>query len=204
MNKKNISRIFTTFSLLSLLATSGASPAFAASVSNSSLNLDLGTGSVEFHATGHPSAIKIVGKGTAPHGKMTFTSSNVAGEASFELASLDTGIETRNHHMKEKYLEVQKFPQAKLTILQLALAGPLQENQILDQVPFSGKLSLHGVERPISGTARLEKKGNQVSVSAQFSLKIKDFGITEPAFAGISMADDVQIIVQSTAPLTPL
>ena len=199
MNRKTPTRALSI-----LVALFGISAVQAADTHKSSLNLDQGIGSIEFHATGHPSAIKIVGKGSAPHGKLTVSASDITGETSFDLASLDTGIEMRNKHMKEKYLEVKKFPQAKLTITQLVLAQPIQENQTLDKIPFTGKLSLHGVEHPVSGTAHIEKKGNQVSVIAQFNLQIKDYSITEPTFAGISMADEVQIIVQSTAQLTPL
>ena len=190
--------------LLFLVASLNGYCSFAAVPGRSSLNLDQGTGSIEFHATGHPSAIKIVGKGSAPHGKLTVTDSTITGESTFELASLDTGIEMRNKHMKEKYLEVQKYPQAKLTITQLKLAQPLSENQTLDHVPFTGKLLLHGVESPVSGTAHLEKKGTQMSITAEFNLQIKNFGITEPTFAGISMADEVQVVVQTTDQLTPL
>ena len=192
------------FLFLSLMISIGSHFSMAAVPGKSSLNLDQGTGSIEFHAMGHPSAIKIVGKGSAPHGKLTITDSGITGESTFELASLDTGIEMRNKHMKEKYLEVQKYPQAKLTITQLKLAQPLSENQTLDHVPFTGKLLLHGIEAPVSGTAHLEKKGAQVSISAEFSLQIKNFKITEPTFAGISMADEVQVIVQTTDQLTAI
>ena len=178
--------------------------AYGAAPTKSSLNLDQGTGSTEFHATGHPSSIKIVGKGSAPHGKLTFTDLEISGESTFDLTSLDTGIEMRNKHMKEKYLEVQKFPQAKLSITHLVLAQPLAENQTVDHVPFTGKLSLHGVEHPVTGTVHLDKKGNQISINAEFSLKIRDFSITEPSFAGISMADEVLITIQSKSSLSPL
>ena len=189
---------------ISIILLFFGSLAFGAGPAKSSLNLDQGTGSIEFHATGHPSSIKIVGKGSAPHGKLTFTDLDVSGETTFDLSSLDTGIEMRNKHMKEKYLEVQKFPQAKLNITHLVFAQPLTENQTLDRVPFTGNLSLHGVEHPVSGTVHLDKKGNKISINAEFSLKIRAFSITEPSFAGISMADEVLINIQSSATLSPL
>ena len=37
------------------------------------------------------------------------------------LANLNTGIDLRDHHMKEKYLEVPKYPSAVLTIARSAL-----------------------------------------------------------------------------------
>ena len=158
-------------------------------------DLKQGTGSVEFHATGHPSALKIVGKGEKAVGHFVLDGDTVSGDSSFHLASLDTFNETRNHHMKEKYLEVDKFPEAKLTLGKLKLPKMLIQNVSLKDVPFEGKLSLHGVEKPVKGTVNIERKGDQLTVTAQFGLKILDFGITLPTFLGITMADDVQVTV---------
>jgi polyisoprenoid-binding protein YceI len=161
-------------------------------------DLKQSTGSVEFHATGHPSALKIVGKGDKAVGHFVLEGDTVTGDSSFHLASLDTFNETRNHHMKEKYLEVDKFPEAKLTLAKLKLPKELSDNVSLTAVPFEGKLSLHGVEKPVKGTVNLERKGAQVTVTAQFAIKILDFGITLPTFLGITMADDVQVTVANT------
>src|SRR5580693_2415643 len=40
------------------------------------------------------------------------------------LANLNTGIDLRDHHMREKYLEVPKYPSAVLTIARSALRVP--------------------------------------------------------------------------------
>ncbi len=166
------------------------------------LNLDQGSGSVEFHATGHPSAIKIVGKGEKPHGNFIVAGHQVTGEAHFELATLNTGIDMRDRHMKEKYLEVQKYPEARLTITKMELPKDLSEGASISPAQFTGSLALHGLEKSIVGTANIKREGNQVSLEAQFSLKIADYGITLPSFAGITMADEVQISVLDTVPVT--
>src|SRR5689334_7763540 len=80
-----------------------------------SINLDQGKGEVEFRAKGHPNAIKIVRKGSAPHGVLNIEGQKVTGKVSFDLSSLDTGIKLRTRHMREKYLEVERFPEAVLT-----------------------------------------------------------------------------------------
>src|SRR5262245_34322468 len=79
------------------------------------VDLSGGSGQVEFHAIGKPSAIKIHGKGEAPKGKITLDNGKIGGVITAHLASFDTGIQTRNEHMKNKYLGVQKYPEAKLT-----------------------------------------------------------------------------------------
>lgn len=175
-------------------------PLVAARADSTQVNFDNGSGSVEFHATGHPSALKIVGKGGSPKGSFTMTGKLVTGSAHFQLTSLDTGIDMRTRHMKEKYLEVEKFPEAKLTLTKMELPREFGSDASFSGVPFTGTLLLHGVEHPVSGTADVSKHGNQVTVKADFGLKIADYAISLPTFAGITMADDVQISVQSTAP----
>src|SRR5438046_2728106 len=84
-------------------------------------NLPVGgkNGEVEFLATGRPSALKIRGKikedaKDALTGKLQVTGANVTGTAKLALDMLDTGIDLRNKHMKEKYLETGKFPTAEV------------------------------------------------------------------------------------------
>src|ERR1700751_6375117 len=73
-------------------------------------------GAVEFMAIGKPAFIKIHGTGAAAKGLFVVDGDKVAGQLDFELSSLNAGIETRNEHMKTKYLEVEKFPTATLAL----------------------------------------------------------------------------------------
>jgi polyisoprenoid-binding protein YceI len=165
------------------------------------VTFDQGTGSTEFHATGHPSAIKVVGKGKGPTGAFSVNGLHVSGEIRFDLSSLDTGIDMRTRHMKEKYLEVQKDPEARLTLTKLDLPNALSNGAKFNQVPFEGTLQLHGKNHLVTGLVDASRTDNQVSINATLGLKIADYGILLPTFAGITMADDVQIVVQSDAKL---
>ena len=71
----------------------------------------------------------------------------------------------------------------------------------LDQVPFEGTLTLHGVEKPVKGLAKVERSHDQATFDAQFETQISDYGIAVPSFAGITIADKVQIEVNEVAPL---
>ena len=75
-------------------------------------------GDVKFTAVGKPGFLKIRGesKGQFPKGSIKIEKDSVTGEFDFDLKNLDTGIELRNTHMKDKYLEVAKFPSAKLVL----------------------------------------------------------------------------------------
>jgi polyisoprenoid-binding protein YceI len=99
--------------------------------------------------------------------------------------------------MKEKYLETAKFKRATLSLEKLELPKSLSaEILTFEELPFTGKLNLHGVEKPVTGKAVLKKNGSQIEIVAKFGLKIGDFAIAVPSFAGITVAEEVNVEVQ--------
>lgn len=190
------------FVFLSILLSAGQAWSSTPSDGKWIADLDHGTGNVEFRAIGRPSAIKIVGKGTAPHGTATVSGKEVKGDFTFDLSSLDTGIGLRNHHMKEKYLQTDKYPEAKLSITKMTLPQEISSASFTDQsIPFSGALQLHGQTKPISGTASVAKNGSTVQLTANFPLKLQEWGIDVPKYMGITVAEDVQVAVNDSAPI---
>lgn len=160
--------------------------------------LDSKSGSIEFQAKGHPSALRIIGKGTGPQGSFAVVQKSVTGSASFDLTSLDTGIGMRDKHMKEKYLQVDKFPIAKLTIKKMILpTEPGIGKLSAENIPFEGTLSLHGIEKPITGTAKVESDSQKLKIGAIFALNVTDYGIEIPSFAGITIESAVNVTIQS-------
>lgn len=150
-------------------------------------------GKIQFEAVGRPSMVKIKGTATGPEGGFTINKGLLSGEMKFALNSLDTGIDLRNDHMKEKYLEVNKYPHAKLTVKDLPLPSTWSlQNAGLKDFPFKGILQLHGVEKEVSGTLNVSEK---LKTEAQFEIKISDFKIDIPSYLGITVADTVKVQV---------
>lgn len=186
---------------LLIAATTQAAPA------PSTLLMGSDKGGVEFQAVGKPSLLRINGKGTPPKGEFTVGGDNasgtkgsdgkiVTGEITFDLATLDTGIEMRNSHMKEKYLEVGRFPQAKLKLTEVVLPSSWSTNQPeVKDTAFKGLLTLHGIEKPVSGTFSASKNGAGIGIDAKFTTKITDFGIEIPKYLGITVAEEVNVRV---------
>ncbi|MBI3017243.1 MAG: YceI family protein [Deltaproteobacteria bacterium] len=159
--------------------------------------------SVEFVAIGRPTALKIRGKGGIPEGSFFIQKNEVTGSVEVILENFDTGIGLRNEHMRKKYLEIEKFPKAKLEVKKMILPPSFwrEENTSFKEVAYEGVLSLHGVSRSVQGVFELEKRADHISVQASFTLKLSDFGIMTPNFKGITVAQDVQVIVSFLAPL---
>ena len=156
------------------------------------------SGSTKFLAVGRPSLLKIRGEGKGPQGDLQINDGSVTGDLKMDITSFSTGIDMRDHHMKEKYLEVEKFPAATLTIKKATIGDA---SSLPKDIDFEGDLTLHGVTQPVKGKAHVEKDGANFSFNASFPVKITDHKIDIPSYGGIKVADEVTVEVSSKATL---
>jgi polyisoprenoid-binding protein YceI len=103
----------------------------------------------------------------------SFEASNVV----VDLKSLKTERDGRDTHMKEKYLQVDKFPTATL----ISAKGTGGKG--------TGKIRIRGIEKDISGTYKEVGK----NIEAQFPLKLSDFGINDVGYKGVGVEDKVTV-----------
>ncbi len=169
-------------------------------IASSLIHLEKAKSEVSFLAVGTPSSIKIRGKAEDPKetlkGTFTWAGKTISGTATVNLDKLNTGIELRDKHMKEKYLETQKFPQSELTLTSLTLPDSATGEKFeVSQVPFQGKLLLHGITKPVAGVVNIKKVGSVADLAFDFKFPLNDFGIETPSFMGIKVTDDVQVTV---------
>lgn len=185
--------------------------ASTAPLAKEGLDLQKANQSVEFFAVGRPSAIKIHGtaketNGEKPvRGTLKLDSLSVSGTAKIKLDAFDTGMDMRNRHMKEKYLQTQKYPEAEISIAKLSLPeGFRSPKASAEELPFEGTLTLHGTKRPISGTAKVKKEGTALTLDFSFKVPMTDYGIEPPSFMGITVKDDVAVTVHVEGPLAKI
>lgn len=158
-------------------------------------------GSLVFKAIGKPAFLKIEGKGDGPNGHILVEGKKLSGELSLNLNSLNTGIDLRDEHMKEKYLKTKETPTAILKIDDTELVSSYEETKKLEGKNFKAKLTLNKITKELGGEWKSQLAGNTNIVTANFSIKLSDFGIEIPEYAGITVADEVKI--ESTVALIP-
>lgn len=130
-------------------------------------------------------------------GNLKISNTKIEGSTSFKMAAFDTGIGMRTRHMKENYLEVAKYPEAKLTLEPITLPADFaKEAASQDGIPFKGKLNMHGKEGEVSGTLKAQKNKNDWDLSYNFPIDIKKFGIEIPKYMGVTVKDIVDVNVQ--------
>lgn len=130
----------------------------------------------------------------SPAGSFSATTTEVSGSAkkqgdsyvaqkiSVVLKNLDSGIDLRDKHIQE-HLKTNEFPEAIL----ISAIGKDGQGE--------GLLKIRGIEKKIQGTYQII--GNELT--AEFPLKLSDFGITGIRYMGIGAKDEVRLKV--TVPL---
>ena len=116
----------------------------------------------------------------------------IEGKVCVDLSAWDSGEPLRDKHTRSMF-EVEKHPQACLVLTGLEgdpKKGPVQ---------LLGKLTLHGVTRPVAipGTARLE--GEAILFEGAFETKITDWEMKRPSLMGFKVRDLVRVQVYGKA-----
>jgi len=113
------------------------------------------------------------------------------------LANMKTGIDLRDRHMREKYLEVEKYPDAVLEVPWSEIKLP-EEGQSTT-AKGKGKMTLHGKTKDVTFSYTVQRKGNDYQVTGNTPLNIKEFGIDIPSYLGVTVKPDIETIVSFTA-----
>ncbi len=107
------------------------------------------------------------------------------------LKNLSTGISLRDKHMKEKYLETEKFSRAELRVRRADLKVPAPGGR--EETSAKALLKLHGQEKPVVFNYRASEAGGVYRVDGSLRLNIAEFGISTPSFMGVTMRPDVEV-----------
>lgn len=186
-----------SYAVLSAAALSAVALSATASAADRAVQLTVEKGEVEFVAVGWPSALRIKGTGGGVAGELAVSGDQISGRITLALDSLETGIDLRDRHMREQYLETPRYPRAVFQPTRLAVDRLPESETFKPQVaPFEGLLDLHGTQRPVKGTARVSRRGAAVEVEATFDLRTSDFDIRTPSYMGITVAQDVKVTVR--------
>jgi len=119
----------------------------------------------------------------------------LSGELSVDLKTLDTGIGLRNTHMRENYLEVGRGEGFERAVLGDIVLGS-DVATASGATTFTATLLVHGVKKPVTGTARITRAGDDVRVDATFPIRLAEFGVPDPRYLGVGVKDQVQVKVK--------
>ena len=174
-------RMCANSALVAVLAATFAGVAFAG------YTLTQTPAAVQFTGVG-PGGFKVVGKTAA----LSLVQDDKALTVVVPLAELTTGIALRDKHMREKYLEVAKFPDVRLAVPLASLPNPAAGTTTAGEL--KGTLSLHGKEREIPFKYEASCTADNVcTAKGSFTINIRDFDIVIPSYLGITLKPDVVV-----------
>lgn len=119
-----------------------------------------------------------------------------------DLNTLDTGIELRNRHMRDSYLETEEFPYAEFRG-RLAAVPDFAESDTAS-VTALGTFRIHGVDRELQVDGSLIRIPGGLRLAAQWEIQLSDFDIDIPnvVFYELSETQNVRILAEF-GPYTP-
>jgi polyisoprenoid-binding protein YceI len=125
-------------------------------------------------------------------------------DVTIDLASLDTGIDMRNCHLRERFLQVDKFPTATFKSVSVAAPKSIGTNNPT-VINVTGDLTIHGVTKRITVPVRAvvipetdqtkssRGPGDWIHATTEFPIKLGDYGIPVPENLLMKLSDRIGI-----------
>ena len=127
-----------------------------------------------------------------------------------DLNSIDTGIPLRNQHLRENFLQTDKYPKAifKASSVKLDKKPPFKAGQVIT-VTANGQFTVHGKTQPKSIVVKVTNlpesesthhrfsSGDLIRVKATFPVELQKYNIERPTALFYKLADTVFVSVDA-------
>ncbi len=133
--------------------------------------------------------------------------STLRGTIRVPVASLRTGIELRDEHLRgEGWLDATRFPDATLELVGVEGASALRPNEVA-RVTLRGRFTIHGVSREITASAQVRWlpasdelraqgiTGDFVRAQVSFDVSLPEFGISVNPLVRLKVSDTIRVNV---------
>lgn len=119
---------------------------------------------------------KFIGKSSHLTGMVNLDSNFV--DFYIDLNTLKTGISLRDEHMRENYLETEKFPFAEFTgTFTPSISKAVTDTQ---NVVVKGSFTIHGIKQPMEVSGKVVYDGKKLHIRTKFNVKLSDHNIDIP------------------------
>jgi len=109
-----------------------------------------------------------------------------------DLRTIDTGIGLRNRHMREDYLQTDKYPMTNYKGKIIYIAKVSDEEY---KVTVDGNMFIHGITRPLRINGNLFHTANGYRVKAYFEILLSDYNIQIPQLMFMKLSNQIHLVV---------
>lgn len=130
--------------------------------------------------------------------------STLSGKVTVDVASMKTGIEMRDDHLKSAgWLDAEKYPEITFEIKIISDVKHSADNRLTGKV--LGAYTMHGVTKDVvadidvtyldeNEQTKMRAPGDLLGVRASFNVKLSDYGVANQVI-GNKVADDIEVSV---------
>lgn len=137
---------------------------------------------VSFFAVGSPGFLDIEGVTSA----MTATDDGTRLTFTVPMESVKTGIDFRDSHMNEHYVETAKFPNATLSLPRADVKWPANVGETADGT-VKATFNVHGQDQAVDVGYNVAKTKTGYRVKAKFNFDTARSGIAIPSYLGVTV-----------------
>jgi polyisoprenoid-binding protein YceI len=148
----------------------------------------------------------INGTASGISGTVSFDPANFAktlkGKILVQVASINTGIELRNHHLQSaNWLDAKNYPSVSFEIVSVYDLKQVADNKL--EFKIKGNFSAHGITKEVTADAEssylIESEATQkrapgdlLGVHAKFNIKLSEFNV-DNALIGNKVSENIEI-----------
>ena len=107
-----------------------------------------------------------------------------------DLRTVDTGIGLRNRHMREDYLETDKYP---ITYYKGKIVYFEKVSDAEYKVTIDGNMLIHGITKPIKINGNIYPADNGYRVKAYFEILLTDYNIEIPKLMFMKISNSIKL-----------
>ncbi len=128
----------------------------------------------------------------------------VSGKLRVDAASLKTGIDLRDEHMRERHLQTNEYPFVGFELQSVVGLPAVMTPGTSFPIEVSGQFTVHGVTKAIkakaTATVTTGADGKpMLAVTARFPIKLDDYGVPRPKALFLKLAETLDITVTFVA-----
>ncbi|MDP2315488.1 MAG: YceI family protein [Pseudomonadota bacterium] len=168
----------------------GSAAMLAPSLAHAAMTVS-GKPKISFFATGSPGFLDIEGESS------TVTTTDDGTRLTFvvPMTTVSTGIDMRDSHMNDEYVQVAQFPNATLSLAKADVKWPAALAESATGT-ITGTFNVHGIDQPIDVTYTTKKSKTGYRVNAKFAFDCSKHGIAIPAYMGVTVDPKMTAEVQ--------
>jgi polyisoprenoid-binding protein YceI len=123
----------------------------------------------------------------------------VRGRVSVRAAAMKTGNESRDQKMREKVLEVDRYPEIVFDLDAVEADWSKLAGGSAFDAKVSGRLTVHGTALALQVAVSVEPSGDGITLSGSFPLRWKSYGLSDPSFGFVTVREPMKVVFRLRA-----